>query len=189
MPKIIENIRENLLEEARRQVMEEGYSAMTIRSVAGACGVGVGTVYNYFPSKDMLIASFMLSDWQECMEAIWNCSRRQTDTQVGSLPGDKAWYNRPEVLLRCIYDQLKAFSKKYAPLFADENAGVSFASAFPNRHRQLRSQIAEPLYAVCEQQSKADPGFLAEFLAESMLTWVLADRSFEEISSVLLQLF
>ena len=51
MPKIIENIREKLLEEARRQVMEEGYEAMTIRSVAGACGVGVGTVYNYFSSK------------------------------------------------------------------------------------------------------------------------------------------
>ena len=51
MPKIIENIREKLLEEARRQVMDQGYSTMTIRSVASVCGVGVGTVYNYFESK------------------------------------------------------------------------------------------------------------------------------------------
>ena len=63
MPKIIENIREKLLEEAKRQVSESGYSSMTIRSVATACGVGTGTVYNYFPSKDMLVASFMLEDW------------------------------------------------------------------------------------------------------------------------------
>ena len=59
MPKIIENIREKLLEEAKRQVMEQGYSAMTIRSVASACGVGVGTVYNYFSSKDIDIDFLM----------------------------------------------------------------------------------------------------------------------------------
>ena len=50
MPKIIENIREKILEEAKCQVMESGYASMTIRSVANACGVGVGTVYNYFKS-------------------------------------------------------------------------------------------------------------------------------------------
>ena len=63
MPKIIENLPEKLAEEARRQITESGYSAMTIRSVAKACGVGVGTVYNYYPSKDALVAQFMLEDW------------------------------------------------------------------------------------------------------------------------------
>ena len=46
MPKIIENVREQLLTEAKRQIAENGYSATTIRSVAGACGLGIGTVYN-----------------------------------------------------------------------------------------------------------------------------------------------
>ena len=44
MPKIIENLPERLAEEARRQIEASGFSAMTIRSVAKACGVGVGTV-------------------------------------------------------------------------------------------------------------------------------------------------
>ena len=55
MPKIIENLPERLAEEARRQIEESGFSAMTIRSVAAGCGVGVGTVYNYFPSKEAFI--------------------------------------------------------------------------------------------------------------------------------------
>ena len=55
MPKIIENLESKLLEEAKRQIQESGYGAMTIRSVAKGCGVGVGTVYNYFPSKEALL--------------------------------------------------------------------------------------------------------------------------------------
>ena len=34
MPKIIENLENRLIEEARKQIEEAGYSAMTIRSVA-----------------------------------------------------------------------------------------------------------------------------------------------------------
>ncbi len=174
MPKIIENVREKLMTEARRQVMELGYSAMTIRSVAGACGVGVGTVYNYFSSKDMLVASFMVTDWQRCMAQMTECSARNA---------------KPEEVLRCIYDVLKGFAEQYAGLFRDEGAAASFATVLPERHKQLRSQFAQPLQSLCSKQNKADPEFLAEFIAEAMLTWTLEGRSFEEISSILLQLF
>ena len=68
MPKIIANLRERILAEARRQIEEQGYGATTIRSIASACGVGTGTVYNYFESKDMLIASFMVDDWMRCLD-------------------------------------------------------------------------------------------------------------------------
>ena len=70
MPKIIENLRDQLLQEARKQIAERGYTGTTIRSVAGACGVGVGTVYNYFSSKEMLIAAFMMEDWQKQLDAM-----------------------------------------------------------------------------------------------------------------------
>lgn len=182
MPKIIEHIRENLLKEARKQVMEQGYSAMTIRSVAGACGVGVGTVYNYFPSKDMLVASFMLEDWEQCKETI----------EIGCKEAMKGSYvitTKAEKTLRCVYDGLLWYMEKYIPLFQDENASISFAASFHQRHKQLRDQLAKPLKALCETQTKAEPQFLAEFLAESMLTWTQTGRTFEEICGVLMQLF
>lgn len=174
MPKIIENVREKLLEESKRQVMELGYSNMTIRSVASACGVGVGTVYNYFSSKDMLVASFMLTDWQQCMEKLQTVSESS---------------NNPPELLKCVYDELQVFIQKYIALFQDKSAGTSFASALPQRHEQLRSQIAAPLKKLCRQQTGADADFLAEFIAENMLTWTMEGRTYEEISSILLLLF
>ena len=61
MPKLLENIRTQLLAEAQKQVAERGYAKTTIRSVADACGIAAGTVYNYFSSKEMLVASFPVS--------------------------------------------------------------------------------------------------------------------------------
>ena len=173
MPKIIENIREKLLEEAKRQVEEQGYSAMTIRSVATACGVGVGTVYNYFPSKDMLVASFMLEDWMTCLGHIQEDCNDESDAK--------------EVLHR-IYIELLDFKKKYTGLFSDENALGSYSASFPKRHQMLRAQLAAHIMTLTRKQRKSDPEFLADFIAEAMLTWTMADYEFEQIAEVVLQL-
>ena len=174
MPKIIENIRERLLAEAKKQVMEEGYSSMTIRSVATACGVGVGTVYNYFPSKDMLVASFMLEDWMCCMERIREGTAHASDVRAA---------------LFCMYQELLEFKKKYDSLFQDENAEASYMASSIQRHHILREQLAEPIKLWTRNQDKADAEFLAEFVAENMLTLTMAGVDFELITSVLLQLF
>ena len=174
MPKIIENIRERLLAEAKRQVSESGYSAMTIRSVATACGVGTGTVYNYFPSKDMLVASFMLEDWMECIQAISEGTAHATDVKEA---------------LYCMYQELLKYKEKYTNLFADENAEASYNASFMQRHHLLREQLADPLKIWTRKQDKVDASFLAEFVAENMLTLTMAGEDFEQIAAVLLQLF
>ena len=174
MPKIIENIREKLLAEAKRQVSESGYSAMTIRSVATACGVGTGTVYNYFPSKDMLVASFMLEDWMECIQAISEGTAHATDVKEA---------------LYCMYQELLKYKEKYTNLFADENAEASYNASFMQRHHLLREQLADPLKIWTAKQTEVDASFLAEFVAENMLTLTMAGKDFESIASILLQLF
>jgi len=62
MPKRIENLRENILACAKKEMLAQGFDALNIRNVARGCGIAVGTVYNYFPSKDMLAAAVMLED-------------------------------------------------------------------------------------------------------------------------------
>lgn len=172
MPKIIENVREMLLAEAKRQIGENGYANTTIRSVAGACGVGVGTVYNYFSSKDMLIATFMLEDWQICL------------TEMKALPSTD-----PEYMIKGICKALQSYIGKYQSLFADSDATKVFASVFSERHKQLRAQIAEIVYPVCAQSSVEDKTFLAEYIAEALLTWTVAGKSFADLLPLLKLLF
>ncbi len=163
MPKIIPNIRGQLLKEAKRQLMEQGYGKTTIRSVASACDLGVGTVYNYFESKDMLIATFMAEDWKECIS--------QCHAQTSK---------HPKEVLNSIYYALSDFISRYQPLFCDRDAVKVFAGVFEERHKQLRAQLVEFILPACKNSSVSDEKFLAEYIAESLLTWTVAGKSFDE---------
>ena len=101
-----------MMEEAKKQIEASGYGAMTIRSVAKACGVGVGTVYNYFPSKEALVATFMLADWKVCLAAINETGENAAD----ALP-----------VLRCIYDRLCLFTTQHQRIIRDPGAAAGFA--------------------------------------------------------------
>jgi len=168
MPKIIEDLEKRLLEETRRQIEELGYGAMTVRSVARSCGVGVGTVYNYFPSKDDLVASYMLSDWKTCIAAIEAVS---------------TYSDSHRNVVHCIHDQLRQYAARHTALFRDEAAAERFAGSFSPRHAMLRRQLAAPLRKFCESD------FAAEFIAESLLTWTMAGKSLDEICALLDRLF
>lgn len=165
MPKIIENLRQTLTQEARRQILERGYSAMTIRSVAGSCGVGTGTVYNYFVSKDALTAAVLLDDWMALLEefrALEGCGCEET--------------------VRAVYDGLIRFRIRYAPLFNDAGAAARFPQGVGQYHPLLRSQLANPIRGFCPDD------FTAEFFAEALITWAMADKSFAELWPILRKL-
>ena len=166
MPKIIENVREQLIAEVRREIETMGYSKTTVRSVASALNLGLGTVYNYFPSKDMLVASAVSEDWKLSTEEFRSASagtKRET--------------------LERIYSMLSSFIKAHESLFSDSEARRKFASVFTERHIQLRSQIASFVLPVLERTEDAQ--FLSLFIAESMLTWVMEDVPFVKLYDVI----
>jgi len=171
MPKIIENLKEQIVEEARKQLFENGYSKTTIRSVASALGIGTGTLYNHFKSKDMLISSFMLEDWHLA-----------TDNMRNLDASDKFRF------LEGIHSSLSEFIDKYRFLFIDKEASATYFSVFSQRHHQLVGVIANIISPVCKDSVDVDHDFLAAHIAESMLFWTLQETPFDIQLSILKKL-
>jgi AcrR family transcriptional regulator len=165
MPKIIENVREQLLTEAKKQIRERGYADTTIRSVAGACGLGVGTVYNYFPSKEMLIAAFVYEDWKQYL------------FDMQALPTSDA-----KCLLGGIYDALRRFAKENEILFSDVEAAKHVSVGPSDRHRLLRDQIAAIVLPICGEVTST---FTAAFIAEALICWSMEKTDFETVYPLL----
>ncbi len=57
--------KEEILKTSRELIRQQGWSAVNIRSVAAACGVSVGSIYNYFDSKAELVGATVESVWCE----------------------------------------------------------------------------------------------------------------------------
>ncbi len=164
MPKLLQDPKKKMLLEVERLLAQGGYTAVTVRAVAQGCAVGVGTVYNYFPSKEALLAEYLLTDWRQCIAAIEEVRSR---TQA------------PEPVARCIHSELLRFTGSHKAIFQAEGAKGVFAGSFSQYHSLLRSQLAAPLRPFCSGD------FAAEFLAEALLTWTVAGKEFCEIWDML----
>jgi len=159
MPKIIENARNMLIDEAKKQIEENGYDAVTIRSIARGCAIGLGTFYNYFKSKDMLIATFLLDDWNNRISKIEILAEEASD---------------PMCIVKSIHCELTGFIDSHAEIFKSNEAKKTFIHSVGAYHKLLVSQIAKPIHIVCLANGYENAEFLSQFVAEATLTWTVA---------------
>ena len=48
---------DKILEQALLIAKKEGIDKLSIRKLASACGIAIGSVYNYYPDKDTLVTA------------------------------------------------------------------------------------------------------------------------------------
>jgi AcrR family transcriptional regulator len=107
MPKVLENPEQEILEQAKEILYQEGCQALSIRKVAAACGISVGTIYNYFPTKKELITRVMADYWENYLKELERIDREELD-----------FYNK----LRAIYNLLDVFVNTFREMWVDINA-------------------------------------------------------------------
>lgn len=80
--------RERLVEAAREAFADGAVDEVTLKSIAGRAGVGIGTLYRHFPTREALV------------EAVYRDDLRRLEEQVDGLLGREP----PEVALRSWMD-------------------------------------------------------------------------------------
>jgi AcrR family transcriptional regulator len=58
-PQVKEETRARILDKAAELFLSQGFEATTTRDIAAAAGLAVGTLFNYFPSKETLAMSMV----------------------------------------------------------------------------------------------------------------------------------
>lgn len=57
--------KDEILKKSRELIQKNGWATVNIRSLAAACGVSVGSIYNYFESKSALVSATVESVWED----------------------------------------------------------------------------------------------------------------------------
>ncbi len=57
--------RSRILDEAAKLIIEQGLSAVSMETVGRICGISKALVYNYFPSRDQLLAALLQREQNE----------------------------------------------------------------------------------------------------------------------------
>lgn len=161
--------KEDILETSRKLIQQQGWSAINIRSVAAACGVSVGSIYNYFDSKTTLVCATVESVWCEIFH-------RSEDSAV---------FQDTQACIAWMYERMEYGCKRYPGFFTLHSLGFMQEDKSDGKRRmqQTWEHILDGLCSVLKQDVRIrDDAFTEQFTAERF-----ADVLFSLMLSALLR--
>ncbi len=102
----------DILQEACKQFLVKGYSAVTVRSIASAIGVTTGSIYKYYRDKEALLDALVSEPAQYLLDCYKkeqiNFAGQDFDLQIQMLKGNSAKSGN-NTMLEYMYDHFDAF--------------------------------------------------------------------------------
>lgn len=151
----------NILKTSRELIQQNGWAGVNIRSVAAACGVSVGCIYNYFASKTELLSA--------TVESIWS--------DIFHHPEDEVVFQDTLSCVRWMYQQLEDGCQRYPGFFTHHALGFVQQDTADGKQQMQRAwrHILEALCVVLQNDTKirAD-AFTEEFTVEKFAEILLS---------------
>lgn len=169
MPKIIENIRENILENGKLMLLEGNFNDFNIRNLAKKCGLGLGTFYNYFSNKEELAYHIFKYDWDKTLYMA-------DELKDSEIPLKEK--------LRSIYSSMETFIGQYMSIFK-EIAGDAVKTCPNNYYKDIAIKLEE---IIIKEKNKGNiksdilPAKLSNFILVNMFNYIRTRiMSFDEL--------
>ena len=161
--------KDEILHRSRELIRERGLSAISIRSVAAACGVSVGSVYNYFDSKAELVRAAVESVWRE----------------IFSRPESGDVFRNVHTCVIWMYERMAYGGRQYPGFFTLHAIGFMREEKDDGKRRmhQVWQHILDVLCSVMKQDTKIREDAFTEQLTVEQFAQVL----FSQILSALLR--
>lgn len=161
--------KEDILKASRELIRERGWSAISIRSVAVACGVSVGSIYNYFDSKAELMSA--------AVESVW--------CEIFHRPADDTIFQDVQACILWMYERMAYGCQQYPGFFTLHSLGFMREEKDDGKRRmqQTWQHILAGLCAVLKQDTKIRPDAFTEQLTAEKFAEVL----FAQMLSALLR--
>lgn len=161
--------KEDILKTSRALIQQQGWSAVNIRSVAAACGVSVGSIYNYFDSKAELVGATVESVWREIFHR----------------PEEEDVFQDTQACIIWIYEQMAYGCEQYPGFFTLHSLGFMQEDKSDGKRRmhQTWQHILDELCSVLKRDKKIrKDAFIEQFTVENF-----ADVLFSLMLSALLR--
>lgn len=145
--------KEEILQTSRKLIQKKGWSAVSIRSVASACDVSVGSIYNYFDSKTDLVGA--------TIESVWN--------EIFHTPEDDSVFQDIQSCVQWIYQRMAYGNEKYPGFFTLHSISYMKEDKSDGIHRMHHTwqHILDGICGVLKNDPKVrKDAFTDEFTAE-----------------------
>ena len=113
--------RESMLSEGFRLFSEQGIEAVSMQTVANACGVGIATLYRYFNTKLALVIAIGTKKWEE-FGVVIDRERKRLRTDLLNAAEEFAFYLDCYRLLYRTQKDLLRFNQDFNNYLRHENA-------------------------------------------------------------------
>lgn len=161
--------KEAIMQVCRHMAAQEGLSCLNMRAVARACGVALGTIYNYYADKDALLVAVIGSIWQEILH-----------TDADSMA------NRPfPERVACLFEGIRRGTQRY-PGFLSAHSMVVAGKGRDEARRAMETCFAHMRAALLDGLM-ADPTVNPLAFSDALIPAQLVDFAMDHLLLLLMK--
>lgn len=161
--------KEFLLSVAYTIVEKEGPASLTVRKVANNAKISIGSVYNYFESKEALILALIDKLWNDFyFEKLENVSE--------DIHYDTFLIEAYDSFFTLTHNTYNLFQNHFS--FADFNNNKSYHL---EKHNQQKTMIYNLFFSILEKDPRVDSSIWNDTLTPSSFNWFVVNNFFSYI--------